>query len=53
MEKSVSIEKLIEYLSYFSKMYDRVRLVDPLEKKVLYYSATNWKKPLRGTVPRI
>jgi two-component system cell cycle response regulator len=44
MEKSVSIEKLIEYLSYFSKMYDRVRLVDPLEKKVLYYSGEELRK---------
>lgn len=35
MEQNITISSLSNYLDFFDKMYDAVRLVDPLKKRVL------------------
>ena len=35
--EKISLSKLQSYLDFFNKMYDAVRLVDPLHKKVIEY----------------
>jgi two-component system cell cycle response regulator len=37
MPEQITISKLEYYLTFFNKMYDAVRLVDPVQKKVLKY----------------
>lgn len=41
MENTISLSKLEENLSWFKKMYDSVRLVDPINKKVVEYHHCN------------
>ena len=33
----ISLDEIKDKLDFFNKMYDAVRLIDPLEKKVLEY----------------
>ncbi len=43
MINKVTIEKLEEHLEFFNKMYDLVRLVDPIRKETLGYRGDRFK----------
>lgn len=40
MFKSITLDKLKDELTFFNKMYDVVRIVDPIEKRVLEYKGS-------------
>ena len=44
--KSITLEEMKDQLDFFQKMYDAVRLIDPINKKVLDYRASAFHETL-------